>query len=92
MGTSGNKMINTKPENLEIDTVIEGQFKEGLKDGYCRVMSARDGSCQVGFFAKNVPMGKYCMYNLDGTYILPEGLYEGEGQCKSKIEIANYMM
>lgn len=92
MASSGSKMINTKPENLEIAEVIEGQFKDGLKDGYCRVMSARDGSCQVGFFQKNVPMGKYCMYNLDGTYLLPEGLYEGEGQCKSKLDIANYLM
>ena len=85
-------MISLKPENLEIETVEEGAFKEGLKDGYCRVMQAHDGSCEVGFFQKNVPMGKYCMYKQDGTYLLPEGLYEGQGQCKSKIEIANYMM
>jgi len=89
---SGNKMINSKVENLEIDHVTEGQFRDGLMDGYCRVMSARDGSCQVGFFQKGVPMGKYCMYNADGTYMLPEGLYEGHNQCKSKIEIANYLM
>ena len=54
-------------------------------------MHAKDGSCEVGFFVKNTPMGKYCMYKADGTYILPEGLYEGQGQMKSKIEIANYM-
>ena len=45
MGASGSKMINTKPENLEIEMVTEGQFKDGLKDGYNRVMNARDGSC-----------------------------------------------
>ena len=86
------KLINLNSENLEIETVEEGSFKNGLKDGYCRVMQARDGSCEVGFFQKNIPMGKYCMYKSDGTYLLPEGLYEGQGQCKSKIEIANYMM
>ena len=36
-------------------------------------------------------MGKYCMYNADGTYLLNEGLYEGKGNCKTKIEIASYM-
>lgn len=86
------KLINLKPENLEIETVEEGSFKKGFKDGYCRVMQARDGSCEVGFFQMNIPMGKYCMYKSDGTYLLQEGLYEGQGQCKSKIEIANYMM
>ena len=55
-------------------------------------MQASDGSCEVGFFQKNVPMGKYCMYNADGTYRLHEGLYEGRGQCKSKIDIQNYLM
>lgn len=73
------KMINLKSENLEIESVQEGSFKEGLKDGYCRVMQATDGSCEVGFFQKDVPMGKYCMYKQDGTYLLPEGLYEGNG-------------
>lgn len=36
-------------------------------------------------------MGKYCEYQINGTYAQPEGLYEGEGNCKTKIEIANYM-
>lgn len=36
-------------------------------------------------------MGKYCMYAQDGSYLLREGLYEGQGQCKSIIEIANYL-
>ena len=45
-----NKLINLKPSNLEIESVIEGAFKEGFKDGYCRVMHAHKGSCEVGFF------------------------------------------
>ena len=84
-------MINFEAKNLEINQVEEGRFENGLKQGYCRVMYAKDGSCEVGFFNKNAPMGKYCMYKADGTYILPEGLYEGIGKCKSKIEIAHYM-
>lgn len=70
MEKSGSKLINMKPENLEIDDITEGQFKNGMKDGYCRVMHAKDGACEVGFFQKDAPMGKYCMYKADGTYIL----------------------
>lgn len=91
MANSGGKVINMNAKNLEIKTVEEGCFKDGMKDGYCRLIDANTGNCEVGFFQKNVPMGKYCMYKLDGTYVLPEGLYEGQGQCKTKIEIANYM-
>ena len=55
------------------------------------MLKADTGNCEVGFFKENQPMGKYCEYKLDGTYAQPEGLYEGEGNCKTKIEIANYM-
>lgn len=71
--------------------VEEGGFKKGKKDGYCRVLKADTGNCEVGFFKEDQPMGKYCEYKLDGTYEQPEGLYEGEKNCKTKIEIANYM-
>jgi len=30
-------------------------------------------------------MGKYCVYAADGTFDQPEGIYEGYGECKSKI-------
>ena len=35
---TASKLINLRPDNLEIETVEEGSFKQGLKDGYCRVM------------------------------------------------------
>lgn len=54
--------------NLELVSVEEGQFREGKKEGYCRIIHATDGSCEVGFFSKDLPMGKYCKYKLDGTY------------------------
>lgn len=76
-GEAIHKELNMNPSSLEIKMVEEGGYKNGLKEGYCRVLYATDGKCEVGFFQKDVPMGKYCMYKLDGTYILPEGLYEG---------------
>jgi hypothetical protein len=90
-GEVTHKEINMAPQSLEITMVEEGGYRNGMKDGYCRVLYADDGKCEVGFFQKNIPMGKYCMYKLDGSYILPEGLYEGQNSCKTKIEIANYM-
>ena len=46
-------------EKLELIEVAEGNFKKAKKDGFCRVISARDGSCEVGFFKDDVPHGKY---------------------------------
>ena len=91
MPESSQFLIRTSPENLEITEVHEGRYENGLKHGYNRIISARDGSCEVGFFISDVPKGKYCKYNLDGTYDKEEGLYENEQKCKTKLQLANYM-
>ena len=61
-------------------------------NGYARVISAEDGSCEVGFWRDDVPWGKYCKYNTYGEEELCEGLYEGHGEAgrRTKIVIANY--
>lgn len=38
------------PANLSLIEVIEGEFVQGKKEGYCRTLSAEDGSCKVGFY------------------------------------------
>jgi len=86
---TGFGLVNEKSENLEIVEVTEGQFEEGKKQGYCRVISA-DGSCEVGFFDEDLPKGKFAKYNLDGTYAMEEGLYEGYDDQTKAIKIANY--
>lgn len=86
---TGFGLINEKSENLEIVEVSEGHFTNGKKDGYCRVISG-DGSAEVGFFEDDEPKGKYCKYNLDGTYMQEEGLYEGYEECQKNLTIANY--
>jgi len=56
------------PKNLEILEIEEGQYENGLKHGYTRVLSAEDGSCSVGFYYEDIIKGKFCKYNLDGTF------------------------
>lgn len=71
------KQLKMDFKELEIKEIEEGCYENGAKHGYCRIISARDGSCEVGFFVNDEPKGKYAMYNLDGTYAKEEGLYEG---------------
>jgi hypothetical protein len=85
LSKNSSKLVNMNPLNLCLQRVEEGQFSKGKKDGYCRIISAQDGKAQVGFFQEDKPMGKYCVYAADGTFDQPEGLYEGYGECKSKI-------
>lgn len=63
--------------------ITEGRFEKGMKSGYCRVISATSGSCEVGFYYRDDPKGKYCVYKADGTYLQEEGLYD-KNCCKSK--------
>jgi antitoxin component YwqK of YwqJK toxin-antitoxin module len=56
----------------------EGEFSKGEKNGYCRIISAKTGSCQLGFYKNNEPHGKWTSYKPDGSLAEPEGLYEGE--------------
>mmetsp|Transcript_6802 Transcript_6802/g.11453 ORF Transcript_6802/g.11453 Transcript_6802/m.11453 type:complete len:162 (-) Transcript_6802:112-597(-) len=86
------KATNGTPEESlqnELISVEEGQFSEGLKSGYCRLISAIDGSCAAGFHIKGIPNGKWTMYKSNGEFALPQGLYEGSN-CTQKIEIANF--
>lgn len=52
------KMISMNPRNLSIVALEEGEFKNGKKDGYCRVLHD-DQSCETGFFKKDEPWGKF---------------------------------
>ena len=64
----------------------EGKYESGTKSGYCRYL--HEDKCEIGFFHKDKPKGKYCVYGEDGSYIKPEGLYEGEKIVK--LHISNY--
>jgi hypothetical protein len=48
------------PENNVIQQVVEGKFKEGMMDGYCRMIDASTNEeVHVGYFKEDLPMGKY---------------------------------
>lgn len=76
-------------DELKLISVEEGEFKKGKKHGYCRVIHAEIGACEVGFFHEDKARGKYCAYSLDGSFIKKEGVYKGE-TCTWALKIANY--
>lgn len=66
-----------KTKNCELESVVEGKFKNGLKEGYCRGISAINGSSCAGFNKQGIPHGKWSAYKPTGEFSHPEGLYEG---------------
>ena len=78
VGTSG------KPDKYELESVVEGEFKHGEMDGYCRAISAINGCCSAGFHEAGKPNGKWSYYRADGTFGQPEGIYEGT-KCTQKL-------
>ena len=80
---------------LEVTAVIEGQFLLGKLNGYGRRINCKTGITEVGFFRQDVPSGKYCQYNLDGSYAMSEGIYEGYSTngallCKTRMNLTHY--
>lgn len=57
---------NNDAAHNEIDSMEEGHFVKGLKDGYCRSISAIDGSAAVGYHKEGLPNGKWCYYKYNG--------------------------
>ena len=76
-------------ENAELEMIIEGEFKEGLMNGYCRGMSAINGGCSTGFHVAGLPQGKFCSYKLDGTFAQEEGIYEGK-KCTQRMQLRDF--
>ena len=86
IGTSQRITIDSsKPQNFHILEVTEGSLFYGEKSGYNRILNCVKGTCELGFFHEDEPRGKYCVYNLDGTFEKEEGLYENAQICKTKI-------
>lgn len=65
------------PLHCTLDKVVEGQLKNGLKDGYTRQISAVDGSCAAGFHKEDVPHGKMIHYLANGEVKGDQGFYKG---------------
>ena len=65
------------PTYKRIDSIFEGQFDQGLKNGYVRGITAIDGSCSAGMHEKDVVNGKFISFKPTGEIARPEGFYEG---------------
>jgi hypothetical protein len=69
--------------------VYEGQFDQGLKNGYVRGISAVDSSCSAGMHEKDVVNGKFISFKPTGEIARPEGFYDGV-TLKQQITINNF--
>ena len=73
-----------KAENSSLLKVQEGQFKEGLPDGYSRVFNApAEGSAELGQFSQNQPLDKYVKMTLGGE-VIEEGTRDTEQEIRQK--------
>lgn len=53
-------------QNCELLYIVEGKFKNGQMDGYCRLIDCMEGEVHVGYFKDDMPQGKYQRFSLDG--------------------------
>lgn len=87
---------------MTISKVLEGQFKNGVFDGFGRLIDCEEG-IQMGYWQnKEVekgkfmswPYGKWSNHTLDGQQIDPKGVYLGDAknwkQCIRKAEFKDY--
>lgn len=66
---------------LQLCSLEEGYFRNGVKSGYCRVMDAENGNVECGFFKNDQPCGKYVKFNKNGDEI-EEGIFKGHHKAK----------
>ena len=70
--------------------IIEGNFKNGKKNGYCRTIHAINGHCETGFYKDDEVNGKYSeMCLLDGKVWSEPGIYNGREKIKD-LAITDY--
>ena len=72
--------------------IEEGEFRQGKKHGYCRVMDGQENTVHFGMwkddekhgkFAEyqiDIPVTKYVSYNIDETFEYKMGFFE-DGEC-----------
>ena len=65
-----------------IESVKEGEFKEGKANGFQRQLIAFNGHCKLGFFKDDQPHGKFVEYdNINGGEWQKMGIYQGDKKC-----------
>jgi len=69
--------------------IVEGKFKNGQMDGYCRYIDCVEGEVHVGYFKDDMPQGKYARFSLDGE-VQEQGIKE-EDELVKDYEVMNFM-
>ena len=77
------------PTYKRFEALYEGQYDQGLKNGYVRGITGIDGSCSAGMHEKDVVCGKHLSFKNTGEMAKPEGFYEGV-VLKQQITINNF--
>ena len=90
MVDSGKILVKFKADQLELTEMTEGQFKEGQKSGYCRIINSEKDEqfCEAGFFHEDKPCGKFCKFD-SKSELIQEGIYGTDGKFQ-KFGISNF--
>ena len=54
---------------MELHSIEEGEYVQGKKNGYCRIINANTGNVSVGFYEEGKVHGKYCQFSAEGRFI-----------------------
>lgn len=81
----GNYNPTVNPAQNFVVSMSEGQFKNGLLQGFARCHD-HEGECRVGYWKAlsigdgvqvSRPYGKFAHYYKDGSFKTPDGIYQG---------------
>ena len=74
-------------------SLIEGDFKKGRPNGFCRRIDAFNGYCQMGYFSEGKVLGKYAEHNLLTDEKMNEpGLYFTKKECLAKMPPKDFLV
>jgi len=76
--TSESEESKSNKESNQLLSIEEGFFRNGMKNGYCRVVDLTADTVECGFFRNNSPYGKYVKWNKSDE-VVEEGIFRGRG-------------
>ena len=72
-------------ERRELVFIEEGFFKNGMKNGYCRVINVEKKTVECGFFRDNLPSGKFTKWKGEDE-LVEEGIYRGISLTRKSVD------
>lgn len=71
--------------------LYEGEYKNGLPDGFSRQINAYNGFCKLGYYKMGKPWGKWCEFSSLGKDWNKEGIFAGEGKCVASKRLKDFI-